>query len=285
MATATPRSAPLRAAAGRSPKSKGVRSFARRSTGFCRVDPPALPKKHGASRAPFSISDALSGTFTLSSFKTDKPASASVKPRRKAWDFDIYVDTEQDEMSNLMEHSTCVLDISDDEAKVAQDERGKENIPPPDHTPNTAPAQTTSQISAAPETVDMVDRPRSPLGELDPKDFVPEGEDPSAVVEVPEDEEDDASQADTSSSGSLSKPPTVRKAGSSTEQPQLLRHAVMSSYLKANSSRAREGAKTPEKVLSDAVEPKSSESSPTTVDNTSGDTKVDQTPSEKPDDA
>ncbi|EER41044.1 conserved hypothetical protein [Histoplasma capsulatum H143] len=27
----------------------------------------------------------------------------------KVWDFEIYTDTEQDEMANLMEHSTCMI--------------------------------------------------------------------------------------------------------------------------------------------------------------------------------
>jgi hypothetical protein len=40
--------------------------------------------------------------------------------------FDIYEDTVEDEMSNLMEHSTCTLDISDDEGRrAAKDDRGK----------------------------------------------------------------------------------------------------------------------------------------------------------------
>jgi hypothetical protein len=39
-------------------------------------------------------------------------------------------DSEQEEMTNLVQHSTCVLDISDDEGKSKMDGGGKENIPP-----------------------------------------------------------------------------------------------------------------------------------------------------------
>ncbi|PGH28474.1 hypothetical protein GX50_08784 [[Emmonsia] crescens] len=156
-----PNSAPLRAPAGRSPKSKPAKAFSRRSIGssYTRIDPPSFTKPHAAPRAPFSIADALHGTLnntintsvanfqsqsqsqthtqTLQSTKItaldiNNISSSSSKRHPKAWDFEIYADTEQDEMANLMEHSTCVLDISDDEDKSRnKDDRGKENIPPP----------------------------------------------------------------------------------------------------------------------------------------------------------
>lgn len=69
-------------------------------------------------------------------------------------------------MTNMMQHSTCVLDISDDEGKRASDGRGKENIPPAElgiPLPNSSTRQQNS--SASRKAVDM-DEDRAPLGEL-----------------------------------------------------------------------------------------------------------------------
>ncbi|WEW56196.1 hypothetical protein PRK78_001633 [Emydomyces testavorans] len=229
--TSTPRSAPLRAAAGRSPRSKIAKAFARRSIGFCRVDPPSFSKRH-VSHAPFSISDALNGTFSVSSFSADKSIPGGSKNHRKAWDFEIHVDTEQEEMANLMEHSTCVLDISDDEAKTKKDERGKENIPPPDFRPQVAALEVSESAPRA-ETVKMLDSPRSPLGELDPKDFVPEGEDlsTSTFVQVLEDEQVDASLEHSYTTAAVLDTPAY-KTGPTLEQPQLLKQAIIYSLIK-----------------------------------------------------
>ncbi|KAI1952717.1 hypothetical protein LOZ12_002284 [Ophidiomyces ophidiicola] len=238
-AVSTTRPAPLRAAAGRSPKSKVAKAFARRGSGFCRVDPPSFPKHH-VSSAPFSISDALSGTFTVSSLKMGKAMPSGGKHRRKAWDFEIHVDTEQEEMANLMEHSTCVLDISDDENKSKKDERGKENIPPSDITSELTPANVSSMVASQPETVEMTDGSRSPLGELNLKDFIPNGEDISPAI-VNDDE------ADAVSSESPPAPVTTSfKAGSTMQPPQLLKRAVISSLIKkANVAQEHSKSKGP----------------------------------------
>ncbi|KAI5282331.1 hypothetical protein KEM52_003710, partial [Ascosphaera acerosa] len=51
--------------------------------------------------------------------------------RSVAWDFEIHADTQEDEITNLMEHSTSILDISDDgDRERRRAARGKENIPP-----------------------------------------------------------------------------------------------------------------------------------------------------------
>ncbi|EFR00920.1 hypothetical protein MGYG_03923 [Nannizzia gypsea CBS 118893] len=145
-------------------------------------------------RVPFSIADALNGTFTVSRPVVESASSTTAKTRRpKAWDFEIHADTEQDEMANLMEHSTCVLDISDDEEKQARENRGKENIPPP-ASGNNEPSTTQRTSATAPRNVEMGDEPRSPLGELDVKAFVPEGEDINGIVIIPEDEDDTSAE-------------------------------------------------------------------------------------------
>ncbi|KAA8642947.1 uncharacterized protein ATNIH1004_009709 [Aspergillus tanneri] len=113
----TPKSAPVPKPAGRSPQARPCKPFARRST-IAKTRPTPAPKK--SVHRPFSIATALSNGKTKSP-ATKIPAS---------WSFDIYVDSQQEEMTNLMQHSTGVLDISDDEDKVESATRGKENIPP-----------------------------------------------------------------------------------------------------------------------------------------------------------
>ena len=102
--------------------------------------------------------------------------------------FDIYQDTVEDEMSNLMQHSTCTLDISDDEGRRAKDDRGKENIPPTDWPTASAPVNGT--IVAAPSRRsdrmdEMTDESRLPMGELNAKDFYADGCDASSYVIIP----------------------------------------------------------------------------------------------------
>ncbi|EEH36851.2 hypothetical protein PAAG_07269 [Paracoccidioides lutzii Pb01] len=195
-----PNSAPLRAPAGRSPKSKSkpVKAFSRRSTISCsstytRIDPPTLFAKPHAPRAPFSIADALHGTrnTALKTTKAARPSNVNTnnnsnaidKPRPMGWDFEIYVDTEQDEMANLMQHSTCVLDISDDEDKPrTKDERGKENIPPAEMIGAAPTTEMGSGRNSRSRTLIMTDelqgqmqaQPRAVLGELDVALFISE---------------------------------------------------------------------------------------------------------------
>jgi hypothetical protein len=51
-----------------------------------------------------------------------------------SWNFDIYEDSPEETLQNLMEHSTHTLDISDDSDNESQTselaDKGKENIPP-----------------------------------------------------------------------------------------------------------------------------------------------------------
>ena len=86
-------------------------------------------------------------------------------------------------MANLMEHSTCTLDISDDEGRANPkgDKDNKENIPPVD---DTAIPFTTSQMSATRRDM-MTDEARNPLGDLDATDFYAEGYDSSSFILVP----------------------------------------------------------------------------------------------------
>lgn len=87
-------------------------------------------------------------------------------------------------MTNLMQHSTCVLDISDDEGKSRSECRGKENIPPAELGITLA-----SGVAVEPAGASVIDktstkmsdkRPddaesRTPLGELNAAEFYPAG--------------------------------------------------------------------------------------------------------------
>ena len=102
-----------------------------------------------------------------------------------SWLFDIHQDTMQEELGNLMQHSTCTLDISDDEGRfAAKDDRGKENIPPPDY-PAVFSTPAMTAVRPATRRDMMTDEPRAPLGDLDAKEFYAEGCDASSYIIIP----------------------------------------------------------------------------------------------------
>jgi hypothetical protein len=118
----------------------------------------------------------------------------------KGWFFEIHEDTPEQEAANLMEHSASVLDISsDDDAATKQqnEERGKENIPPPDFLLSQPRMHSTTESEvevALDEPVkkprlrtlvqDAMDEDRRPLGDLVPAEFYGEGCDASSYVTV-----------------------------------------------------------------------------------------------------
>ncbi|KAL6722010.1 hypothetical protein ACLMJK_001115 [Lecanora helva] len=172
---AQPSSAP--APAGRSPKGKKAGILSRRrmtASPFTRINPPSTTTTQSNASVPFSIDAALAGT--VPAYKNKGKSKTTL---RKSWNFEIYEDTPEDEMSNLMEHSTCTLDISDDESRASPkgDKDNKENIPPLDG------ATMSSQVLASRRDM-MTDEIRSPLGDLDAKDFYAEGCDESSVFTV-----------------------------------------------------------------------------------------------------
>ena len=165
------------APAGRSPKHKRVGILSRhRATGtsYTRINPPA-----STSGVPFSLNAALAGTVSMKS---------KSKSSTKGWHFAIHVDTPDDEMANLMEHSTCTLDISDDESRIATkgDRDDKENVPPAGYH-NAANIPVTRRDL-------MTDEARAPLGDLNTKDFYAEGCDANSVIIVPAEESEHADE-------------------------------------------------------------------------------------------
>ena len=169
--------------AGCSPQKKraGILSRHRRPNPFTRVDPPSLRAKL------FSIDAALSGSVASPEPKgkevIDVPLLEECMPRK--WMFKIHEDTKEEEEDILMQHSTGTLDISDDEeSRAAKSDRGKENVPPADSVYAIAPAH--SERVAAKDM--MTEEVRSPLGDLNPKDFYAADCDATSVIIVPAEE-------------------------------------------------------------------------------------------------
>jgi hypothetical protein len=146
----------------------------------------------------------------------------------KAWFFEIHEDTADQEASNLLLHSACVLDISSDDdsntaaAKIAL-ERGKENIPPPEWTGLT---RTARQAPAAPHKgihcpkkaikyttmggPDAMLEDRVALREMDTAAFFPDGLDEKSVEVIEEKTSPLAQEVVAAAS-------ETREAGSGTE--------------------------------------------------------------------
>ncbi|KAF7539354.1 hypothetical protein G7Z17_g12441 [Cylindrodendrum hubeiense] len=189
------KSSPIYAPAGRSPtrgKRAGILSNRRRTVGpYARVDPPSFAL---GSEAPFSLDAALKGT--IPGYGAARPAPKQPTPLLESaepasWTFEIHEDTPEQEMTNLLQHSTCTLDISSDEESESKamreraEGRDKENIPPPDDVSQTSSRRT--RFSAD----DMViEKERVALGEMKTADFYAEGCDETSVIIIPADEEE-----------------------------------------------------------------------------------------------
>ncbi|KAI4129513.1 MAG: hypothetical protein LQ347_003756 [Umbilicaria vellea] len=186
--SAKPASAP--AAAGRSPQSKRIGILSRRrisSSPFTRIDPPMFAGSLSQDAVPFSIDAALSGTVSSYKAKSQPKVEASTLDDSvpKGWMFEIHEDTVEEELGNLMEHSTCTLDISDDESRqTVKDKRGKENIPPLDYSGSLSHPVVPTLRPVSREDM-MTDEPRSPLGDLDAREYYAEGCDASSFYIIP----------------------------------------------------------------------------------------------------
>ncbi|KAF7586691.1 hypothetical protein BBP40_008480 [Aspergillus hancockii] len=181
----TPKSAPTLKPAGRSPQGKPCKPFARRST-IAKSRPEPSNKK--SVHRPFSLAAALA---------SGKPTSKSTLKTPATWSFDIYVDSEQEEMTNLMQHSTCVLDISDDEGKVEPSGRGKENVPPAELGIDLPRSHQQESPTAAARKSAMMEASRSPLGDLNAADYYGEDCHAFSYAVVYDDEQTDAAPAKT----------------------------------------------------------------------------------------
>lgn len=199
------KSSPLSAPAGRSPtrgKRPGILSNRRRTAGpFSRIDPPSF--NLGGNAAPFSLDAALKGTISSYAPRSAAKPTSSSKSLNEAelkasWFFDIHEDTPEQEMTNLLQHGTCVLDISSDEESAQrarrEDREDKENVPPVDDVSQTsARAQARLRNRNADDMV--VEKERVALGEMKAADFYAEGCDESSVIIVPGDDEEERQNA------------------------------------------------------------------------------------------
>ncbi|CAI6296856.1 unnamed protein product [Periconia digitata] len=210
----TAHSTPINHSRG-SPKHKRVGLLSKRRTSgspFRRVDPPSFSTQSSPA-LPFSIDAALSGTipnYTPKSTQATPITTPSHTPvvdesMPKSWFFEIHEDTQEQEAANMMEHSAAVLDISSDddfETKQLNEDRGKENVPPPEFMP--AQANTQQQADGAMEAVDRdvpaeqhvklprlrkiaqdaMDEDRKPLGDLPATEFYGEGCDATSYITV-----------------------------------------------------------------------------------------------------
>jgi hypothetical protein len=207
------RSTPITKSRG-SPKHNRISAISKRrasSSPFRRVDPPSF--NQSSSAVPFSIDAALSGTitgYTPKSTVTSTPVTIPAPPAvstiddsmPKGWFFEIHEDTPEQEAANLMEHSASVLDISSDDdvatkQRNEEQERGKENIPPPDFLLSQPRVHSATESAIEVKIDEPVKRPRlrklvqdamdedrRPLGDLQPSEFYAEGCDASSYVTV-----------------------------------------------------------------------------------------------------
>lgn len=195
-----PISTPLSAPAGRSPTRGNKRIGLLNRNRVGRVDPPLF----NLSTTPFSLTAAVKSTRpsyagrsllsakSIGSLSDDVYAPSS---KKSSWFFEIHEDTPEQEMTNLLQHSTCLLDISSDEEtgersrRQKGEARGKENIPPADDISQTSTrrAATTTTVTAGGMEFE---KSRVALGDLDVEDFYGKGVDASDVVIVPGDEDD-----------------------------------------------------------------------------------------------
>ncbi|KAF4847293.1 hypothetical protein CGCSCA4_v005432 [Colletotrichum siamense] len=200
------KSSPLSAPAGRSPtrgKRSGLLSSRRRTAGpYTRVDPPMFNLSSTSSgAAPFSLDAALKGTIPSYAARSSVASSSRSAPKellepemKSSWFFDIHEDTPEQEMTNMLQHGTCVLDISSDEEserKLSRDRaegRDKENVPPSDDV-----SQTSARRSARRASDDemIFEKERTALGEMDASEFYALGCDESSVIIIPADEDEE----------------------------------------------------------------------------------------------
>lgn len=192
---------------------------------FGRVEPP----RFGASGDTgiggglgFSIDAALSGTIPSYSSRPSEAGRVDLdipilhqEHVKESWFFSIHEDTEEELATNLMEHSTCILDLSsDEECRVRErDFRGKENVAPSDDVSQTRGLVSSSSGASGVRESEMqmdelkkkirkgisageIEIDREPLGCLAAKDFYPEGCDEESIFLLVSDEGDSAVSSD-----------------------------------------------------------------------------------------
>lgn len=148
---------------------------------------PSNKATHLVDRAPV-----VTGTITK------RPALArcvSDPTMPKSWFFEIHEDTEEEYLTNMMDHAATHLEISDDESKKSKkyDNDDKENIPPPGcPVPTRSSAGSRKRAfddgddtpTSKKRRVDKLTGERVAMGVLNASDFYPEAVTPEAVDPV-----------------------------------------------------------------------------------------------------
>ncbi|KAI1191956.1 hypothetical protein F5B17DRAFT_380228 [Nemania serpens] len=184
--TSISRASPLSTPAGRSPTRKRSGLSSRRRTGgsVSRIDPPVMGYPASSSVTPFSLNAALKGTIDYAGLREPEIKSS--------WFFDIHEDTAEEEATNMLEHRACTLDISSDEEcenrRRRELEECKENVPPADDISQVSRPRHARVATCGDKMV--VEKERSPLQEMDPRDFYAHGYDENSVVIVSDDEDE-----------------------------------------------------------------------------------------------
>jgi hypothetical protein len=126
-------------------------------------------------------------------------------------------------MTNLLQHSTCTLDISSDEESELRarreraEGRDKENIPPVDDISQTSSRAVRGCVASM-----EYEKQRDPLGDLNVEEFYAEGCDSSTVIIIPADEEDGLPQQhEEQPPAPLESEPAVPSAVHSAPEPAL----------------------------------------------------------------
>lgn len=161
---------------------------------FSRIDPPSSVSVASSSSIDAILRDGASKirvhpspTSSVSSDSSDGGVPLIVTAADKAvvpdsWNFAIYEDTPEETLQNLMEHSACTLDISDDsdDERLSADEiieKGKENIPPARLEEIRASGENAMQgVTMSPWTGPrraVARENRQALGGLNVEDFYP----------------------------------------------------------------------------------------------------------------
>ncbi|KAG6291093.1 hypothetical protein E4U09_004095 [Claviceps aff. purpurea] len=138
------------------------------------------------SRASDFLGTALSGTIRTfgsrpRSNAVSKESSSTQSPliglnSVEGWFFDIHEDTPDEEMTNMLQHRTCTLDISSDEeieqreSREKAEGRDKENVPPFDDRSQSPPRRSDRASRRA--GGDKAEEERIVLGEMNAADLL-----------------------------------------------------------------------------------------------------------------
>ena len=160
-----------------------------------------------------------------------------------------------------MEHSTCTLDISDDEGRSSSkgDRDNKENIAPADY-------QNTANFSATRRDM-MTDDVRSPLGDLAAKDFYAAGCDATSVIVIPVEDAEGTNEKVAIPHIEEPSSPTHSRANAVTEGQQ--GWETLLAQVAAKTGTADEGLKLIEKIEPAEIQIWESESAKAEEDETS----------------